>query len=528
MISGAGRHILSRSWQIGLLTVAALGVGAAIRAALAGPEGSGVRPPAAAGRFYPADADVLTGRVRRLIAAAPRPKPAAPRPSALIVPHAGYPYSGAVAAAAFRRLEGVKVRRVVVIGVSHAGPADPSVWVDDVSAYAIPGRLIAVDRLAVAELEKAGLPVISGRGAREHSIEVELPFLAEVLPEEWKLVPILVSTADADACAGAAEIIKRIIDDRTVVCVSSDFTHYGAPYGYVPFAGSDEEIAAKIRELDSGAIDRILAKDAAGFAEYCVKKRATICGRGPILVLLGLLDDSAKGTEVAYATSAEKTGDWSISVSYAAIIFTGAEAQGPTEDNPMPEEKSLSAGEKETLLSIARASLEACVRGEKQPEESQFDLTDALREKRGAFVTLTKNKALRGCIGYVEPIKPLWQAVMENAANAALRDPRFRPVAPAELGQIHIEISAMSPLRAIKDVSEIEVGRRGLMITRGGRRGLLLPQVATEYGWDREEFLSHTCLKAGLPAGAWKDEGTKIEVFSAEVFGEEGAGGREG
>ena len=184
----------------------------------------------------------------------------------------------------------------------------------------------------------------------------------------------------------------------------------------------------------------------------------------------------------------------------------------------MHESEPLTCSERKTLLAIARASLESHVKNGARPDTGHLDLTAALQEARGAFVTLTIRGRLRGCIGYVEPIKPLWEAVVENAANAALRDPRFGSVTPGELSSIQIEISAMSPLRPVTDHSHIEVGRHGIMLTCGISHGLLLPQVAVEYDWDSAEFLAHTCRKAGLPDDAWKDSGAIIEVFSAEVF----------
>ncbi len=186
----------------------------------------------------------------------------------------------------------------------------------------------------------------------------------------------------------------------------------------------------------------------------------------------------------------------------------------------MTEETQLTPDERRTLLTLARSALEAHVHAEKPLDTEGVTLTPSLKEKRGAFVTLTIGGQLRGCIGYVDPIKPLWQAVVENAVNAAVNDPRFGPVAPRELGLIHIEISAMTPLKPVSDASEVEVGRHGLMISKGFCRGLLLPQVATEYGWNRDQFLRYTCQKAGLPMDAWRDPQAKIESFCAEVFGE--------
>jgi AmmeMemoRadiSam system protein A len=174
--------------------------------------------------------------------------------------------------------------------------------------------------------------------------------------------------------------------------------------------------------------------------------------------------------------------------------------------------------EKRALLDIARQVVAAAVTGEKASFEPYA--FDVFKEKRGVFVTLHRHGKLRGCIGYVIPYCPLQQAVEEMARAAAMRDPRFHRVKADELPEIDIEVSVLSPLRRVEDVQEIEVGVHGLYIKKGPYSGLLLPQVAPQYGWDREQFLQQTCLKAGLPTTAWQDEDAEIWLFSAEVFGE--------
>jgi AmmeMemoRadiSam system protein A len=172
------------------------------------------------------------------------------------------------------------------------------------------------------------------------------------------------------------------------------------------------------------------------------------------------------------------------------------------------------------LLRIARQSIEAALDG-RRPEVDEGQLDDTLRRPSGAFVSLhTKDGALRGCIGSIQPVAPLCQAIVSSAVHAAFRDPRFHPLRKDELGNVQIEISVMSPIGPVSSVDEIEVGRDGLIISRGSRIGLLLPQVATSYGWDRETFLRQTCVKAGLPPDTWQSEGCRIEKFSAEVFSE--------
>ena len=181
----------------------------------------------------------------------------------------------------------------------------------------------------------------------------------------------------------------------------------------------------------------------------------------------------------------------------------------------------LTPNQRTQLLSIARTSIEFALDGARlRVDESSLD--PELTRPRGAFVSLhTHGGDLRGCIGSIHPVAPLCHAVSSNAINAAFRDPRFHPLERDELANVHIEISVMSPIEIVSDVETIEVGRDGLIISCGGHAGLLLPQVATEYGWDRETFLAHTCAKAGLPHDAWKGPETKIERFSAEVFSEQ-------
>jgi len=186
-------------------------------------------------------------------------------------------------------------------------------------------------------------------------------------------------------------------------------------------------------------------------------------------------------------------------------------------DKSASHDDYLSKEQQSRLLAIAREALSAAVQGRMCDIHTRVD--GPLSEPGAAFVTLMMDGDLRGCIGYTEAVIPLYKCVCECAASAALRDPRFTPVTPEELSRIEIDISVLTPLEEVSDISEIEVGRDGLVISHHGRKGLLLPQVATEYGWNSEQFLAQTCRKAGLPADAWK-MGAKIYKFSAQVFGE--------
>jgi AmmeMemoRadiSam system protein A len=180
----------------------------------------------------------------------------------------------------------------------------------------------------------------------------------------------------------------------------------------------------------------------------------------------------------------------------------------------------LNPEQRNRLLQIARSSIAAVLEG-RRPDLNPGHLDEVLRRPSGAFVSLHKSgRELRGCIGSIQPVHPLYLAISDSAINAAFRDPRFFPLARQELVDVHIEISVMSPIVPVRHPEEIEVGRDGLIISRGRHAGLLLPQVATEYGWDRNTFLEQTCMKAGLPAGVWRSADCLIERFSAEVFGE--------
>jgi len=177
---------------------------------------------------------------------------------------------------------------------------------------------------------------------------------------------------------------------------------------------------------------------------------------------------------------------------------------------------SISEADKKRLLLLARATIQAHLKGEAIP--SLTGASPLLGEPRGVFVSLHRQGRLRGCIGFLEAVKPLGQAVMEMAAAAAFHDPRFRPLGKEELADLDVEISVLTPMQRLDRVENIEVGKHGLYIEKGPHRGLLLPQVAVEYRWDRTTFLEQTCQKAGLPPNAWKDPDTRIFIFYADIF----------
>lgn len=459
--------------------------------------------------------------LRKEIAALAAPPEVKPLPSvcALILPHAGYTWSGETAAYGQRAIEGSSYERVIVLGPSHRWPLENIASLPDATHFATPLGELEIDTETVEALRQ--FPEFQGDPealVEEHSIAIEIPLLQYTLPP-FRLVPILVGHLDREAEVRMAQILRSFVDAKTLVVASSDFTHYGLRFGYLPFRDS---IEANLRTLDLGAAEEIEKKNPDGFRAYCDRTGATICGRFPIGVLLRLLPPSAQAHRLRYDTSGRKTGSYRDSVSYLTIAFTGMWEKGESIAPPSPSESQfLTEEEKKALLRLARAVLESTVRGEKlpTPESLGITLTPGLKKVRGAFVTLHRKGQLRGCIGEIAPQRPLYQAVMAHAVNSSQHDPRFYPVRPEELPEIDIEISALTPPVPVSSYREIVIGRHGMTLSKHGRSAVFLPQVAPEQGWDLETTLTYLARKAGLPGDAWK-EGAEFTVFEAEVFGE--------
>ncbi|MGD0999533.1 MAG: AmmeMemoRadiSam system protein B [Candidatus Brocadiia bacterium] len=490
-----------------------------------------VRMPAVAGGFYPADPKALRATVDACLAEATAAEFKG-RILALIAPHAGYEYSGRVAGFSFKQVRPGAFQRVIVLGPSHYG-AFRGFSIMDVGAYATPLGEVPLDRPVCAKLAAHELHVRADEfQMREHSVEVELPFLQAALGE-FRLVPILVGFLGPGDAEKIAAALREYLTPSTLVVISSDFTHYGASYEYVPFT---KDIEQNLHKLDFGAVDLILAKDYGGYVKYMRDPAPTICGRFPIEVLLKLLPAEAEGRLLKYDTSGRVTGDFSLSVSYVSAMFTvpadwkPAAAAATTPAAPI-EEKALTAEEKKTLLRIARDTLEAFVRTGRPPEiaADPSALTPSLKAECGAFVTLNKkNEGLRGCIGnigYADPplrrgLMPLYKTVANMTVEACSQDPRFEPVRAGELKDIELEISVLSLARQVRGPEDFEVGRHGIIIRKEGGGAVFLPQVAPEQHWTREETLDHLCVKAGWPPDEWRKPGMAFYTFTAQVFAE--------
>lgn len=468
-----------------------------------------------AGTWYPADANTLNRQVDGLF------QKAEVKPIndviALILPHAGYQYSGRTAAMAIKSTA-KEYKRIVVIGPSHRVPMKDVLSVPRQTHYQTPLGEVELDVEFINKLlQNPMFQNIPEAQEYEHSTQIEVPLLQHV-QKNFKLVPIVAGHCSPDTINKAGSILKGLVDEGTLVVASSDFTHYGTNYGYVPFR---ENIPEQLKKLDMGAYEYIAKLDVKGFLEYRDKTGATICGYVPIAILLSMLSQGVKVELVHYSTSGELMGDFTNSVSYLGVAFGGA-WQKTSANEPQPSQTELTDEDKKKLLVLARKTILYALANRRAPEASELGVTvsDAMSVSRAAFVTLTKNSQLRGCIGDVLPQRPLFKSVILNAINAAFNDHRFSPVTAAECNDIKIEISALTTPSPIESPDKIRLGIDGVILNKNGRSALFLPQVAPEQGWGLAEMLSNLSLKAGLPADAWK-EGASFLVFQAIVFGEE-------
>ncbi|MGV8073948.1 MAG: AmmeMemoRadiSam system protein B [Syntrophobacteraceae bacterium] len=468
-----------------------------------------IREPVLAGSWYPGDPKALKEMVEGFVSRAAQNEVPG-RLTALVAPHAGYVFSGQVAAYAYKILQKREFQTVVVIAPSHQA-AFSGVSVYDRGGFRTPLGVVPLDSAFISALEKreSRIRFIPNAHAKEHAIEIQLPFLQTVL-QEFKLVPLIMGDQDISTCRWLAEALADCIKDKSVLVVaSSDLSH---------FHSYDQ---AKV--LDQVVIDRINALDPEGLSENLLKGKCEACGGGPMVaaMLLAGKQGTTAGKVLNYANSGDVTGDRNRVVGYlAAAFWTAHQSESKTPATVAPLKVGVDLGltkeEKAFLHKVVRETVEAGCRGAKLP---RFELsTPTLKDLRGAFVTIHKRKELRGCIGNIIGSRPLVETIAEMASAAAFHDPRFPAVTAEELPELEYEISVLTPLRRTEDVSEIQVGIHGIYIKKDGRSGLLLPQVATEYGWDRTAFLENTCEKARLPKDAWKDKSADIYIFSADVF----------
>jgi len=512
-ISHMNIKMRSKVYWLAALLLAILAIAAVRHVRAADPQN--VRQAAVAGGFYPADPKTLAAMMDDMLAHAASSQPPINVPTsdpilAVVAPHAGYQFSGPVAAYTYAALKGRRFSRVVVIAPSHYEAFDfTSVY--DGDAYATPLGVVPVDKAFAKQLVQMS-PTIkfssqghvpTAKGA-EHALEVELPWLQRVLGD-FELVPVVMGDQSYESSRALGVALAKLIqgkDKETLIVASSDLSHYH-PY--------DEAV-----KIDHKTLGALQAWDYFSMSRNFEARIWEACGGAPIVAAMIAAERMGANQAVVlkYANSGDITGDHSRVVGYSADVFL----KTPSGKTVEPQ-FSLTGHEKNELLALARKSVEYAVR-EKKAYEPSASASEVLNQERGAFVTLRKSGELRGCIGYTSAAKPLYMTVRDTATFAALRDPRFQPVSASELSQIDYEVSVLSPLRRVLDIRQIRVGQHGLLMKNGAYEGILLPQVPVDERWDRQRFLEETCAKAGMRSGCWKDENTDIFMFTAVVFGE--------
>lgn len=484
-----------------------------------------IRQPAVAGQFYPNETGAITDKIQRFLKQVPERKLSG-QIKAVIAPHAGYDYSGLVAAYAFKVLVGRTAGTVVIISNSHQAYFDGAV-IDDNDFWQTPLGQVAVDKELADKL-------IAGSGGavkydnvphrEDHNLEVELPFLQTVLESGFKIVPIEFGNKDDGSYEKLARALADNLDEDDLVVISTDMSHY-----------PEFKDANKI---DRGTLEKIQAGDVAELEKYVVEvesadytnEQTVLCGLDAVktVMKLAVLAGWNEIEVLKYANSGDAPviGDKNKVVGYGAVVFSQTRNSQPiirSSSAGITSTEAVLAGElnneqQKVLLKIAKETVEGFVKTGKIPE---FNVADAkLNQKQGAFVTLHKKGELRGCIGQIVPSsEPLWQVVREMAVAACSEDGRFNPVSAEELPDLEYEISVLSVPARIDDWRKIELGRDGAIVRRDGSSGVFLPQVATETGWSLEEFLGQLCWqKAGLELDCYKDKDTEIQTFQAQVF----------
>jgi AmmeMemoRadiSam system protein A len=525
---------------LGVLVLAALG-GCRGEGTATEPQGKPKRVlgPAVAGKFYPQDKEALAKKVDELLAAA-KAEPIE-NLRALVCPHAGYEFSGGVAAKGFKQLAGRKFRTVIILGPSHTSLFH-GVAVADADAVETPLGQIPISPKAA---ELGGLPPFSlhpkcevfrpdwwqsapkqlpafGEETPltwEHSVEVEYPFLQRMLTD-FSVVPAVCGDVEPEE---AAEAVLKVLDDDTLLVASSDLTHY-IPYDLA--RSLDKTTTQAIAGL---SIDWLEAEED-GWMTQTNNRVSLACGIKPILTVMHVAKRKGwKAKLLEYRHSSDVTGTGKTpGVGYAAVAF-----YAPSPSDRGPATKALPRGqaeftppERKLLLELARRAVAAAAEGKEAAEPDRKALPEKFSDPRACFVTLTKDRQLRGCIGSIFPREPLYQAVLHAGHSAAVEDHRFAPVAPAELKNIEIEVSILTVPERLKTRSPEDLLAKlrpdvdGVVLRVDRHQGLFLPQVWKQLP-DKEQFLNHLAEdKAGVAPSAWRRADARILVFQVEAFEE--------
>lgn len=464
-----------------------------------------VRPATQANRFYTGDSKELQQEVDSYLARH-QERATHPNVAALIVPHAGYYFSGNVAASAYMTLDPQKTyKRIFLLGPSHHEWLNGASVNTAVDYYATPLGNVKVDRETAQQLVKADkvFTYKAAAHAQEHCLEVQLPFLQRRLGEVPPIVPIIISTNNYEKLQRMAEVLKPYFNDDNLFIISSDFSHY-------PKYEDACEVDARTRKaIETGDVEQFIDAIEANARSGKRNLDTSACGEFPIITLMLMLDGHYDIKHLLYQNSGDIDNyDHTRVVGYHSFAFLRQQKS--------EERFVLTDEDKRQLKEIALQSIKDSLDG-KPIAEFHTSHPSPLTSKCGAFVSLHEYGHLRGCIGHFGEDTPLHEIVAEMARAAAFEDPRFSPVRREELDEIDIEISVLTPMRRIQSLDEFELHRHGIYIRKGYRSGTFLPQVADEVDWTKEEFVGHCSQdKAGLGWNGWRD--AELYVYEAIVF----------
>lgn len=502
--------------QFGIPIVAlSLGV---VTDAMAGKEGGGeVRSPVVAGQFYPESATILKLAIEKFMEDALPPQQK--KPVAIVVPHAGYIYSGQICADGWNQIRGGVYDVIVILGTNHTAPGLRKIALYPGGGFRTPLGTAAVDGEIVAALLAASPDCILDKGphVREHSVEVQVPF-AQLLFPQSKIVAAIVGEADTTLFSRFGTALASVLKGRRAVIVaSSDLSHYpSAKEGEAVDMKTLEAVATLDPAVLHSTVRTLMARRIPGLSTCA-------CGEAPIMAAMAAAKamGATGGRIVSYAHSGNlPIGDRERVVGYGAVALAAdLKKETPALTPVAAAEGVIGPDDRKYLLRLARETISRYLTIKMVPLPRLS--SPILREPRGVFVTLKKRGDLRGCIGRMVPDRPLAELVGAMALQSAFEDPRFSPVTARELPDLEVEISVLTPMKPVSGPNDIVVGRDGVLLQKGGKSAVFLPQVAPEQGWGRDEMLNHLSQKAGLPSGAWRD-GASFLTFQAIVFGETG------
>ena len=471
------------------------------------------REPSVAGQFYPDKRDDLENMLNTMFIKAEKKK--SENVLAIVCPHAGYVFSGTVAATSFNQIDEKKnYKDIFIIGSSHRVAFDGAT-IYCKGNFITPLGTVNVDITLAQKLinENKIFNFNADAHSGEHCLEVELPFLQHIMKHEYKIIPIVIGTQDTNICKEIAKVLKPYFNNENLFIISSDFSHYPS---YKDAEKIDNITADAITTNEPekliNALKNNSSKNINGLA-------TSLCGWTSVLTMLYMTKDNNNISieKISYKNSGDSEfGEKDNVVGYYSIAVT-------EKNKKLKEEEifNFNESDKKDLLNIARQTLTEYIRNQKAPKFNSEVYSENIKQNLGAFVTLKENGVLRGCIGNFTADKPLYKIVEDMTIAASTEDTRFEPVESEEINKISIEISILSPLKKIKSIDEIVLGKHGIYIMKGRMGGTFLPQVATETKWNKEEFLGHCSKdKAGIGYYGWKDKDADIYIYEAYMINE--------